>query len=342
MDLRLFRVSAVGGDGLIARDGDLVMYVGGAGAPGTGLLAALADAAGAARPDQAIVERLAGFAVGPAAAGVPPFGVVAASADGLLVIVRGKVAAEVRDQTGVRTLSGERAFAWVEEVFDGSVHTVAVGPAGERPLHPDPHTDLRAGVVPGGGVVLHRPAAPGGAEVTMAPRTTKADTPVAPRRRADATQLVEPGPVAGDKTSVLRPAAGETSPLAPVPPAGDTSELAPVPAGLVGEDGAAYPLDRRYVIGRDPLADDAVRACTATPLVIRDDPRVSRAHAHLWVDGGTVWVRDACTPAGTFITAPGAASWMQIGTAPTELPPEWSLRIGERIFRHHQGGPLGQ
>lgn len=103
---------------------------------------------------------------------------------------------------------------------------------------------------------------------------------------------------------------------------------------LVGPDGARYPLDRPYVIGRDPMIDDSVRRAQASPIVIPRDRHVSRVHAHLTVGGGTVFVRDAGTPGGTFMAAPGAPEWMRVGQRPVELQRGWSLRIGERIFTY--------
>ena len=47
-----------------------------------------------------------------------------------------------------------------------------------------------------------------------------------------------------------------------------------------------------------------------------------------------MFVRDGGTPAGTFIAAPGAEEWTQIGTAPMELAPGWSLRIGALILTY--------
>ena len=103
---------------------------------------------------------------------------------------------------------------------------------------------------------------------------------------------------------------------------------------LASEDGATYRLDRPYVIGRDPLGDNAVLKYRASPIVVRNDPHISRVHAYVSVQDGRVFVRDVGTPAGTFIAAPGAENWTQIGTVPTELAPGWSLRIGELILTY--------
>lgn len=103
---------------------------------------------------------------------------------------------------------------------------------------------------------------------------------------------------------------------------------------LVAADGAAYPLDRPYVIGRGPQVDESVRAATADPIVIQRDRHVSRVHAYVSVDGGKVYVRDAAATSGTFIAAPGTDQWTRIGTAPTELLPGWRVRISERVLTY--------
>lgn len=111
-----------------------------------------------------------------------------------------------------------------------------------------------------------------------------------------------------------------------------TSDMAAVGGALTGADGAVYPLDRQYVIGRDPMIDEAVRRAAASPIVIPRDRHVSRVHARLNIEQGKVFVRDAGTPGGTFMAAPGAPDWVRVGQRPTELRPGWSLRIGERVL----------
>jgi pSer/pThr/pTyr-binding forkhead associated (FHA) protein len=101
---------------------------------------------------------------------------------------------------------------------------------------------------------------------------------------------------------------------------------------LVGSTGETFPLDRSYVIGRDPLSDDSVRRALTSPIVIRDDQEISRVHAHVSVTGAAVHVRDAGTVGGTFIAPPGASSWQPVDTEPVELRPGWSLRVGAHVF----------
>ncbi|MFC9997060.1 FHA domain-containing protein [Nocardia sp. NPDC127526] len=106
------------------------------------------------------------------------------------------------------------------------------------------------------------------------------------------------------------------------------------PGALTTSDGSVYPLDRPYVVGRDPMIDDAVRRAQAAPIVIPRNRHVSRVHAYVYVEGGVVFVRDAATPGGTFVAAPGAADWIRVGQRPIELKPGWSVRIGQRILTY--------
>jgi len=123
------------------------------------------------------------------------------------------------------------------------------------------------------------------------------------------------------------PVLGPTEPRS----APETIAVARPVGSLVGEGGDVYPLDRSYVIGREPLADGDVARAAASPIVVRDD-HVSRVHARVGVTGGAVMVSDAGTTGGTFIAAPGAPEWEAIGPEPTELPPGWSLRVGTHVF----------
>lgn len=113
-----------------------------------------------------------------------------------------------------------------------------------------------------------------------------------------------------------------------------TAAVAPVTGVLAAQDGAVHPLDRNYVVGRDPMRDDTVRIAQASPLVVRDDPFVSDVHARISVHEGVVYVVDVPGSSGTFVAAPGAGSWDQVGAEPVVLHKGWSLRVGHHVLTY--------
>ncbi|MFC8527616.1 FHA domain-containing protein [Nocardia sp. NPDC057227] len=146
-------VGIVPGAGLVARFGGVVVFLASANAATDRILGAVRAAADGERPGPAIAQRLAAV-VFAGSAEPPPFGVVAPTPDGTLLLLRGPVSAQLHGAEGVRTLSGERAFTWVDEIVREPVRTVSVGPDEAFPLTVAAHSDLREGVVPGGGFVL--------------------------------------------------------------------------------------------------------------------------------------------------------------------------------------------
>ncbi|WP_433599095.1 FHA domain-containing protein [Nocardia sp. CA-135953] len=474
------------GDGLIARFGAVVVYLAGETPSTDRILGAIEAVADTRHPGAAIAQRLAAVVFG-GNSEPPPFGVIAPTADGTVILLRGQVSAEIQGAEGTRRLSGARAFTWVDEIVREPVRRISVGGDTAFPIHELPRTDLRAGIVPGSGFVLRMaarrtgkstpararttatstaeppPTAPAGLEALREPAKSE-PTPTgqrvgtprhtrsaqlsnsaqaaetvrtsgsmhsgrSPQSRTEPTAHDEPTEKAGptgsmqsgrssqrsatqavgfgeaidkaaatgskadaqpiEASSEARPsssapsgesgqvgapeeistqamsaqerdeAAGTRSgvaarpepialhkipalqgvrprPLRPVGSAKNPENLgAGQPVGaLVLADGSAFPLDRPYVVGRSPMIDETVRAATATPLAVPRDRHVSRVHAYVSVDRGKVYVRDAATPAGTFIAAPGADEWTRIGTTPTELHPGWSLRIGQRILTY--------
>ncbi|WP_433623295.1 FHA domain-containing protein [Nocardia sp. CA-120079] len=461
------------GDGLIARFGAVVVYLAGETPSTDRILGAIEAVADTRHPGAAIAQRLAAVVFG-GNSEPPPFGVIAPTADGTVILLRGQVSAEIQGAEGTRRLSGARAFTWVDEIVREPVRRISVGADTAFPIHELPRTDLRAGIVPGSGFVLRiaarrtgkstsararttatptaepPPTAPAGLEALREPTAKSEPTPTGQRvgtprhtrsaqlgnsaqaaesvrssesahdeptekavptgsmhsgrsPQRSATQAVgfgeasdKAGPTGStadaqpnEASSEARPsgsapsgesgqvgapeeistqamsaqerdeAAGTRSgsaarpepialhkipalqgvrprPLRPVGSAKNPENLgAGQPVGaLVLADGSTFPLDRPYVVGRSPMIDETVRAATATPLAVPRDRHVSRVHAYVSVDRGKVYVRDAATPAGTFIAAPGADEWTRIGTTPTELHPGWSLRIGQRILTY--------
>ncbi|MEV6771742.1 FHA domain-containing protein [Nocardia sp. NPDC051030] len=132
------------------------------------------------------------------------------------------------------------------------------------------------------------------------------------------------------------PTPGRARPVEPPPP---TATMASVLGALTSADGAVYPMDRPYVIGRDPMSDESVRRAVASPIVIPRDRHVSRVHAYVFAENSLVFIQDAGTPGGTFIAAPGAQDWVRVAQRPVELKPGWSIRIGERILTYRTDPP---
>src|SRR5690606_10937023 len=106
-----------------------------------------------AHPGAAIARRLAGVVFG-GGTEPPAFGVVAPTEDGTVILLRGKISAQILGAEGPRSLSGARAFTWVDEIVRDPVRRIRVGDDNGRPLTVHPATDLRAGIVTGSGFEL--------------------------------------------------------------------------------------------------------------------------------------------------------------------------------------------
>ncbi len=301
-----FTVRVARGDGLIARFGDAVVYTVTNDDHAAAVIAAVAAAARNPHAGPALADQLGPVVFGPAKA--VSFGAVVPSQDGVHVLLRGRVSVHAETQQGARDLSGESDPRWVRQLLSGGLRRVEVR-HGQSALTAIPRTDLRAGVVGGGGFAVLAGGPAGHAETVATER-------ISARPEEPATEL---------------------TPRAPKAPPVQTAAVSTAVGVLATPDGAVYQLDRSYVIGRAPLSDDAVRNASASPIVLQYDPYVSRVHAYITVDRNGVYVRDALTSAGTFIAAPGATEWTQIGTAPMKLEPGWSLRVGEWIATHRVG-----
>ncbi len=127
MDRDPYTVGIAPGDGLVVRAGDVVMYIADTSLSTGSLITAVESVANAEQPGGAIAERLAVLAFGTDSASVAPFGVLAPTANGVLVLLRGNVIAQIDTADGVRELSGARALTWVDEVLPPSARRVTIG-----------------------------------------------------------------------------------------------------------------------------------------------------------------------------------------------------------------------
>jgi hypothetical protein len=147
---------------------------------------------------------------------------------------------------------------------------------------------------------------------------------------AAATQT-DAGPFAATVTD-LQPAGEAAQRHGPV----RATQAVVVPVGqLVASDGIRIPLDRAYVLGREPENDPAVRSGAATPVRLTDqDNLISRVHSYVTVEAGQVSLSDASSANGTYLAAPGDQAWTRVGTDPVVLPPTWSIRLGNQVFTY--------
>ncbi len=178
-------------------------------------------------------------------------------------------------------------------------------------------------------------------ETTVPPHTTP--QPATPQPAAPAVPAPQPAtpqqapPQPATPSTITTVGAGTRPDNGHAPPARRAARETSVPTAPIGvlrcADGPTVLLDRSYAIGRDPQNDPSVRAGLATPITVNDPTNlISRVHAFVSVHDGVVLVRDGSSASGTYLAEPGAEGWTRVTTRPTEVPPNWHLRIGTKIF----------
>ncbi|MEU2043217.1 FHA domain-containing protein [Nocardia niwae] len=274
-------VGVAPGDGLVARFGAVVAYLGAETTSTDRILGTIEAVAEGEHPGAALAQRLAAVIFG-ATVQPPPFGVVAPTGDGLLILLRGPVTAEIQGAEGARRLDGGRAFTWVDEIVREPVRRITIGADTGTPPTALPRTDLRAGVVPGGGFVLH--AAVRRAGKTVEPRPSEPSTKGEPEPTAAAGFAAMPEPTGADD-AVAHPS-----------PAARPTGSAPVARPTESARLLAKPRPPRHVPDR-PLAWSQVQPAHE-PVALRKVPE----------NGGTRAPRPAVDAAvGALVTEDGEA-----------------------------------
>jgi hypothetical protein len=265
---------------------------------------------------------------------VPPFCVLAEAESGVAVFLHGSLDVETAGAGGPERLSGRDATTWVDRILKYGFDRLAVVPAGNPTVAPDPRSDLRDGVVRGGGVTL-RPRQAAAAEAPPAKLPPPAEAPpVAPPVEAAAPPPPAPAPAQAQAPRASRltlPSSDSAEPEpAPEPErSGPTRTLA---GFLIFDDGSAVVLDDDYVLGREPEGDPDVQQGRAKALVV-DDPSlmVSRVHARISVHHGEVTVVDANSANGTLVAGPDDDGWSPLEPdAPLTIVPGTRILLGER------------
>ena len=108
---------------------------------------------------------------------------------------------------------------------------------------------------------------------------------------------------------------------------------------LVTDDGLVFSLNGDFVIGREPEASAEVQQGVATPLML-DDPALSmsRVHLHVRLVGWDVYLEDAGSANGTYVTVEGDEQQLT-ARQPTKAAPGTLIAIGGRTVSfesHHR------
>ncbi len=366
-DMKITTCVPLPGQGLVARSGSLIVLTDGVGGDPDPLLTILAELATAGGDGSALVRTVARAAL--ACEDQPGWACLGVTSDGeLAVLVHGAAAAEVSvDGGGTVTLAGRGALLPVSQLLSGRTVTATVTLAG--PTGTDSRLRLDGGIVRAGGVhvraTAHSTVPRRGGVSPSAPRSPMQDPGVAfsrladPRRSPehDGTRGREPRPPdsAGDERADGRAhvlvdgvlCAGQhfNDPAVrycrqcgvDIEHLAGNIERRPRPSlgVLLVDDGAVFPLDADYVLGREPMLDADVAAGRARALRISDqDGTVSRLHLRVSLVGWQVEVSDLGSANGSVLhPAAGPETRLQ-PHEPVIVEPGTRIAVGRRSFQY--------
>jgi hypothetical protein len=316
------------GQGLVARSGSLIVLTDGLSGDPDPLLTVLTEVATAAGDGIALVRSVARAAL--ACEDQPGWACLGVTSDGeLAVLVHGSTAAEVTvDGGGTVTMAGRSSLLPVSQLLSGGTVSATVVLAG--PMEANSRMQLDGGIVRGGGVHVTattdrtaRKAGPPDSEADGHPGDPAhvlVDGILCARQHFNDPNIrycrkcgVGIEHVAGNIRRRPRPSLGV----------------------LLVDDGAVFPLDADYVLGREPMLDADVATGRARALRISDqDGTVSRLHLRVSLVGWQVEVSDLGSANGSVLhPAAGPDSRLQPHD-PVIIEPGTRVAVGRRSFQY--------
>jgi hypothetical protein len=319
------------GQGLVARSGSLIVLTDGVGGDPDPLLTILGEVATASGDGIALVRSVARAAL--ACADQPGWACLGVTSDGeLAVLVHGSAAAEVAvDGGGTVTLSGRNSPLPVSQFLSGGTVSATVTLAG--PIGTDSRMRLDGGIVRAGGVhVTATTYRTGTGAREPRPLDSEADG-----HPDDPAHVLVDGVLCARRHFNAPNARYCRQCGAGIEHLAGNIQRRPRPSLglLLVDDGAVFPLDADYVLGREPMLDADVATGRARALRISDkDGTVSRLHLRVSLVGWHVEVSDLGSVNGSVLhPAVGPDSRLQPHD-PVIIEPGTRVAVGRRSFQY--------
>jgi hypothetical protein len=332
-------VPAAGSSGFLCRSRGSVVWV-----PDAGAAEVLQQVVSAAGPAE-LLGGMAARLTDPAAPVFPPFAIVAGRGADVVVVVHGPVEVTVA-QGGqeLRLYGGDEVGSWLNRLVRG-----CTGVSGGKAAAEEGPEDLRDGVVRADGFLLTSRGPSWGAAAPVqaehSERGTSSPGPVLEAGGREEHGLLDgddlapddlPSPVVAVLTEAESPTVVEQTGADP------DLTLAEQPAATGGgggsmgrltwDNGEVNPLAGAVLIGRDVANDPGVLGGELVPLVpTGQNDSMSRVHAELRPQGGTLVVTDRGSTNGTFVWDEGSRAWQRLmPEEPHSVPAGGVLAFGER------------